>query len=168
MAKDLEEEGYNLKFFNHAVPGTILSYAESLVDSVINDDHAQIVFLCSGLNDCSIHTPIRNLYQLMDSIITRFQQHNITVIVGMVDVSSWKKYLRYDQNRYIDLFNEVFKGTVNKYHLLNFNFINTPNLTDPEFCSGDNIHPNDKGFKLISQNAKMALMKTLKPTPIKI
>jgi len=150
LNKLLIDNWYNYKIINWWISGDTTSWLLARSD---NFDSPDILLLAIWANDWLRWKSLKNMKSNIQEIINKFNKNNTKILLIGTDIlptywfwyrSDFKRVYQElkDENNWIYLYENILKSVALKHEL---------NISD-------NIHPNKKGYKIISDNIFNSLL----------
>lgn len=145
LQKKLEAKGYPFRLVNAGVSGETSSGTLSRLDWILSQQ-PDIVILEIGANDGLRGIDTALVERNIDTILQRLQENNvITVLAGM-------KMVRNLGEEYTREFDSIYPRLAEKHQVIFMPFFLEGVASDPSLNGDDGIHPNESGYKIITEN----------------
>ena len=145
LERKLAAEGYSMRLVNAGVSGETSSGTLSRLDWILSQK-PDIVILEIGANDGLRGIDTALVKSNIDTILQRLQENNVvTVLAGM-------KMVRNLGDQYTREFDSIYPTLANKHQVIFMPFFLEGVASIASLNSGDGIHPNEKGYEIITEN----------------
>lgn len=145
LEKRLKSEGYTFRVVNAGVSGETSSGTLSRINWILSQ-RADIVVLEIGANDGLRGIDPSLVENNIRKILQRLKEHDsVIVLAGMKMVMNLG-------SGYTDNFNSIYPQLAQEFGVLFMPFFLEDVATDPELNGSDGIHPNEKGYAIITKN----------------
>lgn len=151
----------DLVFLNYAVGFSTIEQCEMIhiIASEIHNPH--IVIYTGGLVNVLYQHNLQHLELSLRRTLNRCHENNQIVLFGMIDFTCLIDTFNHPID-YISEVNQIYTDVPLKYNVIPFLFLDHNLLAGDSFNSGDNVHPNLEGQKLIAKRVKEKLEFILK------
>lgn len=153
----LLSEKLRIKVLNKGYWGAKIDYAKSIfVDSVLSQNPV-LVFLEFGANEFLQNMDPLLTEQKLDSLITLIKSHNIEIVLlsfynpDMISTTAANHFL-IGRKALADKYFEMYKRISLKHRILMDDYMLKNIWGKEEFMSTDQLHPNNKGNAVLTQN----------------
>jgi acyl-CoA thioesterase-1 len=145
LERKLEAEGYPFRLVNAGVSGETSSGTLSRLDWILSQK-PDIVILEIGANDGLRGIDTSLVEANIDAILKRLQENNVvTVLAGM-------KMVRNLGDQYTQEFDAIYPKLASRHQVVFMPFFLEDVASIAELNSGDGIHPNERGYEIITEN----------------
>tara|TARA_B110000438_G_C15604752_1_gene559584 strand:+ start:125 stop:799 length:675 start_codon:yes stop_codon:yes gene_type:complete len=133
------------KIINSSIAGNTTSQGFQRITSIINDQ-PDIVILCLGANDMLQGINVDIVYENLEKIINKLQQHDIKIILAGMYASP---ILGDD---YATKYKDMYQNLSQQYNLIFMPFILEGIIFNNKYLLPDKSHPNFEGVKIMAKN----------------
>jgi len=155
LQKKLDRDGYAYRVVNAGVSGETTSGTLSRLNWILSQK-PDIVILEIGANDGLRGIDTKLVDRNMKDILTRLDELGIvTVLAGMKMV--WNLGEEYTLR-----FNSIYPKQAEKFGLTYMPFFLEDVAAVPEYNIADGIHPNEKGYQIITKNIYPYILEAIK------
>jgi lysophospholipase L1-like esterase len=158
--KRLLEQGYDVTILNYGKAGTPSQGCREILENVMPRDLPGIVVIDCGIVDALFGVDSAVTKNNIESMITLALNYGAKVIVGRVNINSWKEK-RAAVPDHVTLFNSIYEDLDQRYPIQTFSFLDDLTLGTLEYNQGDWLHPNPNGDHRISCLLMEPLLKLL-------
>ncbi|QFR39475.1 arylesterase [Candidatus Gracilibacteria bacterium 28_42_T64] len=147
LEKKLAENNYNYKVINAGVSGDTSENLLERIDLYLSeDDLPEIALIVIGGNDGLRGMSLDELEGNIKEIVTKLKKKNIKVVIGGMKIPANLGF-NYSRN-----FSKLFKKIAKDEGVFLIDFFLEGVASIRELNLSDRIHPNEKGYKIISDN----------------
>jgi len=145
LEEKLASAGYSFRVVNAGVSGETSSGTLSRLDWILSQK-PDIVILEIGANDGLRGIDTTLVENNIDTILQRLQDNNVvTVLAGM-------KMVRNLGDQYTHEFDAIYPKLAGKHQVIFMPFFLEDVASIASLNSGDGIHPNERGYGIITEN----------------
>jgi acyl-CoA thioesterase-1 len=157
LADKLQAAGYNYQVINAGASGETSSGALSRVDWMLTLE-PDIVILETGGNDSLRGIDLTLTEQNIDEIITRMEDHGITVVLaGMQTIQNMGQ-------SYTEPFREIYPTLAEKHNLILIPFFLEGVAASQTLNQPDGIHPTADGYKIVVETVYPYVVEAIERT----
>lgn len=154
----LLEKGYDVTILNYGKAGIPSLTCRHILKNALKQDRPDIVVINCGIVDAIYnYNPLGTMTNIHDMIKLALKK-KIKVIVGRINISSWKHSTTAD---YIARFNSVYENLEKTFPIQTFSFLDDSTLGSLKYNTGDLVHPNSRGELRIKERLWKPLTKVL-------
>ena len=153
----------NIEDINSGISGDTTSGMLALFYEMAIKHNPNYIIITGGTNDIWLNLPNNIIIGNILAMIRYAKHHNITPIIG-IPTPFFNQGDYTDESSFIDLPSlskriSSFQKTLKQFALDdNQYFIDFTLNMKPDMFLNDGLHPNEKGHKLMSENAKLSLV----------
>jgi acyl-CoA thioesterase I len=155
LQKKLDEAGFHYRVVNAGVSGDTTAQGLNRLGAVL-DQRPSVVVVALGANDGLRGLPVFNSNASLESIITALKAKEIDVVLaGMTMPPNYGGI-------YTREFREIFPALAKKHQIRLVPFLLEGVAGNPALNLEDGIHPNARGYEIITENVWKELRPLLK------
>lgn len=148
-----------IKFYNYGLGMATAEQCEMLLHICLETHDPDIVIYTAGLVNVVFKTDLdKGMGPSMGRALQKCIDNKCYVLFGMIDFSCFCRTFNFDKG-YIDKANGIYKDLANTFldYIFPFVFLEEQLFTNPTYNTGDKLHPNLEGQKLIAMRVKHVL-----------
>lgn len=159
LLKEEYKDQPHIKFINYGLGMATVEQCEMLYHIAQELHQPDIVIYTAGLvNVVFKHDLDNQMGPSMGRTLQKCINNKCYVLFGMIDFSCFCHTLNFEKG-YVDKANGIYKELANIFYnyLIPFIFLEKELFTNPNLNTGDKLHPNLEGQKIIAMRVKHAL-----------
>ena len=155
LQKKLNDAGFRYRVVNEGVSGDTTAQGLNRLSAVL-DQRPKVVVVALGANDGLRGLPVLSTHASLESIITALKAEGIDIVLaGMTMPPNYGGI-------YTKEFREIFPALARKHRIRLVPFLLDGVAGNPALNLEDGIHPNARGYEIITENVWKELRPLLK------
>lgn len=158
LQRKLEADGYAVRVVNAGVSGETSSGTLSRLDWILSQK-PDIVILVIGANDGLRGIDTGLVEANIDGILQRLEQSGVVTVLGGM------KMVRNLGDEYTEKFDSIYPRLAGKHQVIFMPFFLEEVAATAELNNNDGIHPNERGYEIITENIYPFVIRALENLP---
>ncbi|MCF7812431.1 arylesterase [Candidatus Gracilibacteria bacterium] len=143
----LEQEGYDhYTILNHGVSGDTTRDGLARLEDIFTETHPEIVIVALGANDALQRFPVQETQEYLRKILRIIQEYDAKILLVGILPPPTRGF------SYISAFETMYENLAREFDAVLMPSLLSGVMMRSEYNLADNMHPNEKGYRIIAEN----------------